>query len=109
MAISRPETTATTTSSAAAQPVVTAYPCTRASELVAPACCDTYAVVAVTATVLSTAVPIELPTCIAVLATAAATPARRGSMLLVARLIDGVKTQPMPSPSSSWAGMISVT
>ena len=29
-------------------------------------------------------------------------------MSLVAMLIDGVKTQPMPSPSSTWAGMISV-
>ena len=37
-----------------------------------------------------------------------AIPEAVGSMSLVARLIDGVKTHPMPSPSSTCAGMIRV-
>jgi hypothetical protein len=58
--------------------------------------------------VFSTAVPTLLPICIAVLAVAAAIPAWRGSTPLVTTPIDGVKTQPMPSPTSSSAGRIVV-
>ncbi len=64
--------------------------------------------VALTARVLRTAVPTLLPICIAVLAVAAATPASRGSTPLVATPIDGVKTQPMPRPTSTSAGRIVV-
>ena len=80
-----------------------AKPCTRAAVGV-----PTKSRVASTATVLSTAVPTLLPICIAVFAVAAAMPACRGSTPLVATPIEGVKTQPMPSPTSTSAGRITV-
>jgi len=56
------------------------------------------------ARVLSTAVPIDPPICIEVLAVAAATPTSGRSTPVVAMLMAGVKTQPMPAPSNSSAG-----
>ena len=63
---------------------------------------------AATATLFSTAVPTEPPICVAVFAVAAATPAYRGSTSLVATLIAGVNTRPMPSPSRTSDGRITV-
>jgi len=58
--------------------------------------------------VFSTAIPMLPPTCIAALAVAAAMPACRGSMSLVATPIDGVKMQPTPAPTRISAGRIRV-
>jgi hypothetical protein len=54
--------------------------------------------------VLSTAVPIEPPTCWLVLTIADATPASEGSTPSVAVLIAGAKTRPRPTPITSSAG-----
>ena len=82
----------------------TANPCTRAAGPATPA-----AAVAATATLFRAAVPIDPPTCMKVFAVAAATPANRMSIPLVATPMAGVKTQPIPTPSRISAGMIRVT
>jgi len=60
--------------------------------------------VAVSATVLSAAVPIEPPTCCMVLTSAEATPESRRATPAVAVLMAGEKIMPKPRPRPTKAG-----
>lgn len=90
----------------AAHAAPVAYPWTDAADEEAPGRARSQPAAAVTATVLSRAVPTAPPTCWEALTRPDATPVSRGSTPCVARVIAGVKARERPNPKTTVAGRI---